>query len=468
MIRTHWKQFAVLGSSAALLSVASLLGCGSETEVVGSGGAGTLPDGGAGTLPDGGFGADGSLVNPDGTSGGDSTLDPDGACAWSTKEPERAGVDIVFIIDNSHSMGDEIIKVRDNINAFANTIANSGLDYRVVMLSAKGTNLTDKRENVPNLKGSGLEGDVPLEVCVPPPLGVGPGGADPCGHNPERFYHLDHWPFGIQSHNGMWLAIGTYQKNYTWVNGSGAEVGPPGGGWQQWSRPAATKFFVMITDDDAEYPTAEQVRPPYSLPAGVDEPYEVFDWLVLNDTTRFGPPGAFGTESHRKYVYNTICGWTYPGGASTEPSQGGGCRTAYTDPEFNAATSPGEQHQKLAKLTGGVVDSICKSDWSSVLGNLANTVVATLGCEYMIPASGDREIDPDQVIVQYTPQGGGGKQLTRVTDKSKCGQYADAWYYDNNTAPTAVLFCPDACDTIGKSATGKVDLLWGCAAPPPK
>ena len=196
-LRRDWLALALMAGVGVAVPA-----CGGDDEEAGStfgnrgGSSGT---GGSGGVLD--AGGDG-YFEPDGSGG--TGFDPDGdTCAWESKEPKRAGVDIIFGIDNSHSMGDEIQKTLDNINAFADEIANSGLDYQVIMVSAKGTNLTDTSENVPNLKGSGLTGDMPLEVCVPPPLGVGAGAADPCGDNDPFFHHLDHWPFGVASHNGM-------------------------------------------------------------------------------------------------------------------------------------------------------------------------------------------------------------------------------------------------------------------------
>ncbi len=446
----RWVALAAVASLAATFAA-----CGSDQPAdPGPGGSGG--SGGTSTAPDAGLDAffDGST--------GDSGFDPDSeTCAWTTKQPERAGVDIIFGIDNSHSMGDEIQKTLANINAFSNSIANSGLDYQVIMISAKGTNLTDVSEDVPNLKGSGLTGDMPLEVCVPPPLGLGSGGADPCGDNPPHFHHLDHWPFGVASHNGMWLVLANFNKNYTWEDDSG----PAGGGWAKWARFKATKYFIMITDDDATSPTPAQGDA--AIIGNATEPWEIFDRLILHDT-RYGPPGMFGTETNRKYVYNTVCGWTYPGGESMSPQEGGGCRTAATDPNPNFAMSPGLQHQKLAQLTGGVVESICRSDWSAVLDQLSDNLIATLGCEFELPEPDVGTVDANKILVQYTPPGADPVALTRVTDASKCDQYQDAWYYDDNTNPTRVILCPDICADIGSAHTGQIDVLMGCLAPPPK
>ena len=233
----------------------------------------------------------------------------------------------------------------------------------------------------------------------------------------------------------------------------------------------ATKYFIMITDDDAEYPTLEQDD--NHVATGETEPYKIFDKLILHDYDRFGPAGMFGNEQHRKYVYNAICGWTPPNDPDIEKmpdAQGGGCRRKNPGPDYNEAFKAGIQHQKLAQLTGGIVESICRDDWSSVLGKMADHVVSTLGCEYIVPepSQAGEEIDPDLVLVQYVPDQGQPQTLTRVTDESKCGQYDDAWYYDDNDKPTKVYLCPDACSSIGSSQTGKVELKFGCKAPPPK
>lgn len=60
-------------------------------------------------------------------------------------------VDIVFIIDQSGSMSQEISGVKQNINAFSNYITATNLDYHVIVLARRGTGTYD--------------------ICVPPPLG---------------------------------------------------------------------------------------------------------------------------------------------------------------------------------------------------------------------------------------------------------------------------------------------------------
>src|SRR5436190_2117535 len=44
-------------------------------------------------------------------------------------------VDILWVIDNSGSMDAEEQRVQDNMNTFAATIGNSGVDYHVIVIT---------------------------------------------------------------------------------------------------------------------------------------------------------------------------------------------------------------------------------------------------------------------------------------------------------------------------------------------
>src|SRR5205809_1095005 len=66
----------------------------------------------------------------------------DAACAMASAHATlvRMPVDLIFIIDNSGSMSDEIHGVETNINTnFVDIIKKSGLDYRVIMLTHYGS-----------------------------------------------------------------------------------------------------------------------------------------------------------------------------------------------------------------------------------------------------------------------------------------------------------------------------------------
>ena len=125
---------------------------------------------------------------------------PDAAtCLVETQEADRAVVpaDIVWIIDNSGSMGDEEARVQANMNAFAAAIAASGIDYHVVVIADRD------------------------DVNVPPPLG---GSA--------RLVTIDR---SVDSHDALELAVQTYPQ------------------WQTFLRADSVKHFVVVSDDESDW-----------------------------------------------------------------------------------------------------------------------------------------------------------------------------------------------------------------------
>ena len=86
----------------------------------------------------------------------DMPFDPDMACTSATAAAvlERLPADIIWVVDNSSSMDQEIENVKAGINAFAGFIETSGIDYRVIMLSKRGMGASGTR----------------YSICVPPPL----------------------------------------------------------------------------------------------------------------------------------------------------------------------------------------------------------------------------------------------------------------------------------------------------------
>lgn len=87
-----------------------------------------------------------------------------------------------------------------------------------------------------------------------------------------------------------------------------------------------------------------------------------------------------------------------------------------------------------------------------------------LGCVYAIPLPADGS-NPDytKVNVTYTPGGGGAtRTLPKVMDKASCPATGDAWYYDNNAAPTQIILCDATCGVVQADMTGEVDIQLGC------
>jgi hypothetical protein len=131
------------------------------------------------------------------TAGGDA-----GACAASSamaSEFERP-VDILWVIDNSGSMSAEESRVQNNMNGFASSIAGSGVDYRVIVITDLG------------------------HVNVPPPLGGGP-----------RYLGVN---VGIGSNDALEKLVQYYPA------------------YKAFLRPASVKHIVVVTDDESDWSKA--------------------------------------------------------------------------------------------------------------------------------------------------------------------------------------------------------------------
>jgi hypothetical protein len=245
-------------------------------------------------------------------------------------------------------------------------------------------------------------------ICVDPPL----AGAS-CADNPPLFHQLAHT---VDSTNSLQIILDQFAS------------------YQGWLRPESYKVFIEVTDDNSDLAWAE------------------FDTQLLAKSS-----AMFGDATKRRYIFDSICGWK-KGSPGLDP---GKCGTA---------VNIGDQYQNLSKLTGGIVDSVCETDYSAVFDNIAKGLMTKLGCEFDIPKAKDGStVDPSNVVVRYTPGSGGGTQsLTQVTDPSKCSTVANAWYYDNNAAPTKIIFCPSTCNGPGAEAGAKLEIALGCKAPPPQ
>ncbi len=144
-------------------------------------------------------------------------------------------------------MSEEIAQVKANINgSFAAVLGAGELDYRVVMVAAKGTST--------------------FQVCVAEPLG-GPN----CSSNLPIFRAV---PQSVGSTNALSLLLSTYDSANVSLNWSGV------------LRQDATKVFIVVTDDNSSLAAAS------------------FDTQLLAK----GPAMMFGTAMKRKYVVYGIIG----------------------------------------------------------------------------------------------------------------------------------------------------------------
>lgn len=158
-------------------------------------------------------------VEDDGADDSVSHSDVDGVCVAieATAASTVLPVDIIWIVDNSLSMQEEVELISANINAFTSFIGGSGIDYRVVMIAYDDPTV----------------GDGVYHVCVPPPLsatapGVCPAGRDVDG---ERYLHVREI---VDSNNGLTIAIEEFPT------------------YRSFLRPEAIQHLIIVSDDNAE------------------------------------------------------------------------------------------------------------------------------------------------------------------------------------------------------------------------
>ena len=352
----------------------------------------------------------------------------DAACAMASAQATlvRKPVDIIFLIDNSGSMSDEIHGVEININKnFADIMKTSGLDYRVIMLTHYG----DWKQ---------------LRICVAPPLSKQTMGCMPPDgrvmNNPPRYFHYN---WDIQSWDSFKKAIAQY--NLPDMDGSPQPMGSCGGqpcaGWNQYLRKNAVKIFVEVTDDKSDMPSAQ-----------IDAA------LLLLD------PAQFGTAKKRNYIVHSITGV----GANNPPTKAWGPKDPIQPGKCgNGAVTNGQEYQELSILTGGLRFPICEwANFDAVFKEIAKGILegTKVACEIDMPMPPPgQEIDEETLTVEYKPSIAGAEteNFTQVYGLNDCD--SASFYIQGNL----IVLCPDTCTRVQKDGQAKLRVVYDCKEPIP-
>ncbi len=418
----RYMLLAITGISAGAFASVGCSGSdggGSANNFAGNGGGSAAGGSGA----NGGNGGSGAISFID-AGDLDAALNEDSACAQQSAEATlvKKPVDIIFVIDNSCSMNTENKAVENNVNQnFASIIGASGVDYRVIMLTAYTSG---------------------YEVQVGPPLGKATGGSTP-QLNPPIFYHYDRT---IGSHDSLCRILDTYDVDDT--------HSLSGGGWKNWLRTDALKTFVEITDDGTSCSSSKSGNNysdgnNQSSGTTAGDKWDA-DLLALD-------PTQFGTAADRNYIFHSILGIkaNSPSTKAYEP----------TDPfviqECPTGVDPGTAYQQLSILTGGLRFPVCEgSGFDAVFQKIADGVIkgAQVACELDIPAPPQgEEIDLGSIRMNYTPGGGGADiLLEQVPNLAACK--SNAFYIETDK----IKLCPDSCTTIQADNSAKLSTLFGC------
>ncbi|MEZ4474460.1 MAG: hypothetical protein R3F60_27460 [bacterium] len=180
--------------------------------------------------------------------------------------PSARPVDIVWVIDASPSMGEEIALIEANLNRFAQRIGGAGVDHRVVLVGSD-------REQCG-------EAQCFFEICVPPPL----SGAEGCPDtDSDRYLHVR---APVHSRDALDVLVSTQAT------------------WRPFLRPEARTHFVIVTDDNAgfgldadELVDALAGLPDWVLHSVVDEVGRLPNCGLFDE-----PPCSCGEERGQTYI----------------------------------------------------------------------------------------------------------------------------------------------------------------------
>lgn len=355
-------------------------------------------------------------------------------CAIASAEIVPSPVDVIFAIDQSSSMGDEIQGVVDNLNTnLVQILSSAGIDYHVIFVA-------------------GVNG-----------LPMGPS------------FFQSNMP--VNSSDALTLLLWTYDGYGRQAN-TCTKTTSPALLWSDKVRFDAHKFFVVVSDDDPSsfdcapvaatcpvnfpgqcagcangcsgycpmYQCPTYADQPAAWTGGQDFPTELYELL---------PAGMFGDASSPKWTMHAIIPVTQQLGP-TDPLQPLGQVCSFNN---NTGETSGVEYQKLAILTGGLRFPSCDTNYSPVFQQIASTITP-LACKFKLEQTNLGVPDPNKTNVEID-YGNGPVTILR-DDTAPCNGGADGWQFaDNNTA---VVLCGPACDMLKNSPNATVSITVGCDA----
>jgi hypothetical protein len=411
---------------AVCSSLLTVVACGSTDDDKGSGAASS-----GSPASSGDFNSSGSLgQSSSGTSGalGGKECAAQEAAASLSKRP----VDIVFAIDNSGSMREEIAEVEKQINDnFATIIEASKIDYRVIMVTSHGDNGDQK-------------------VCVKAPLS-GAASCSPPAAQPAETAKFFHHSVTVDS-TDAWCRLDEFYAKTD-------EFAKHPTGWGSLLRKEAFKVFVVISDDRVSCSfggkSYNDRKSAGTTAADGTAAAADFDARLLSLS-----PEQFGTAANRNYVWHSIVALkefdtkdrtkAHPASA---PIVTGVCTPG--------AQQPATGHQAMSVLTGGLRYPTCGLDYTTIFAEMAKGVIggAKLACDFPVPpAPAGQKLDLATVVPHYTPgDGGPARDFNQVASATACA--AEKFYIEANT----IKLCPATCDAVQKDPKAAIKVLFGCA-----
>lgn len=243
------------------------------------------------------------------------------------------------------------------------------------------------------------------DITVPAPVGSGQGC--PNDTNLPGYLHVNQ---GVGSTDALNKIVDTYSQ------------------WQQVLRPGALKSFLVVTDDNAD--------------SGPNNNAGAFIAAINSlDPNQFIPG---------QWVFNGIF-------ASQPP---------FVAPCLFLSAAAGTVYADLVIQTQGISGDLCLQQFDPIFAQLATSTItkAPLACEWDIPPPPMGEtLDPALVNVKFRGDGM-ERTLGFAGDLAGCASVVEGWYYDNPSAPTQVLACPETCTNVIRSpGAAGIKIEFGCA-----
>ena len=229
-------------------------------------------------------------------------------------------VDYIMAIDGSGSMTEEIDTVQANLNTLTGLLVDAKIDYRFVLISERG------------------QGE--LQMCVDPPMGMGPPS---CGDT-SNFSHINQY---VDSWNAFEVILGCE---------SGCEK-PYG----TFLRPDSILHVIVVTDDFSD-----------------------LSWSNFNS--------SMAAKGLLDFTLHAIVAWPHLH-ALVNP----------IDPDVPCGSGIGSQYWDGVSETGGELFHICSADWGTKFSDaIFDSTLATFKSAYPLvegePIDGSNSIEVYAVI----------------------------------------------------------------------
>ncbi len=253
-----------------------------------------------------------------------------GPCAEGFELREtKVPVDVVFVLDNSSSMAENIQAFQQSISShLVDVLDESGIDFRVILVSRYG-------------KVGEPVGDSDNPVCIGAPLTTLDCSAPPVpvAIDSDRFFH---YSADIQSNDAWCKLLNGFDTSDELPSGDRAWTPLAPNGWSAFLRAEALKSIVVISDSTADCVFGDvdfgALQP--------DDAAAAFDEALTSLS-----PAQLGTPAARRYVFHSVV-CIFPNDPPSEPWPADFPAIAADCGE--GASSAGVPYQFLSILTGGL------------------------------------------------------------------------------------------------------------------